>query len=121
MKKKKILVVDDENTIREMLADFFESVKIGCDVAGNRQRALSLLSRNRYFLIFLDYNLGREKAAETVGLIKNRCRAVPVVLMTGSQDMDEGEVRDLGVADLVFKPFRFETVMAVVNRYLENQ
>jgi|GEM_PF-6721717 len=40
MKKKKILVVDDEMNIRELLADFFASMKIGCDAVSNAKRAL---------------------------------------------------------------------------------
>lgn len=121
MKKNRILVVDDEVSIRELLTDFFISMKIGCDVAGNSQTALSLLSRNRYFLIFLDYNLEKEKATDVVGRIKEKCDGVPVVLMTGAQDVDEGELTKLGVADLIYKPFKFERVMAVINRYLETK
>jgi DNA-binding NtrC family response regulator len=121
MKKKKILVVDDEIDIRELLSDFFVSMKIGCDAASNSQTALSLVSRNRYFLIFLDYNLEKEKAPEVVGRIKDKCGSVPIVLLTGSQDVDEGEIAKLGVADLIYKPFKFDRVMAVVNRYLESK
>lgn len=107
--------------IRELLADFFASMKIGCDAAGNSLAALSLLSRNRYFLILLDYNLENEKAPDVVGRIRDKCGSVPVVLLTGSQDVDEGEIAKMGVADLIYKPFKFDRVMAVVNRYLENK
>ena len=121
MKKNKILIVDDEMNIRELLSDFFASMKIGCDAVGTSQRALSLLSRNRYFLIFLDYNLEREKAPDVIGRIRDKGGSVPIILLTGSQDMDEGELEKLGVAEMIYKPFKFDRVMAVVNRYLENK
>lgn len=121
MKKKKILIVDDETDIRELLSDFFASMKIGCDVAGNSRAALSLLSRNSYFLVLLDYNLEKEKAPEVVLRIRDKGGCLPIVLLTGSQDMDEGEIKKLGVADLIYKPFKFDRVMAVVNRYLESK
>lgn len=121
MKKKKILVVDDEINICELLADFFASMKIGCDTASNSKSALSLLSRNSYFLVFLDYNLEKEKAPDVVGRIKASSGTLPIVLLTGSQDVDEGEMTKLGVADLIYKPFKFDRVMAVVNRYLESK
>jgi DNA-binding NtrC family response regulator len=121
MKKKQILVVDDELNIRELLTDFFVSMKIGCDAVGTSQKALSLLSLNRYLLIFLDYNLEKEKAPDVVGLIRDKGGNVPIILLTGSQDMDSGEIEKLGVAEMIYKPFKFDRVMAVVNRYLENK
>ena len=121
MKKKEILVVDDEMNIRGLLSDFFASMKIGCDAVSNSKRALSLLSRNRYFLVFLDYNLAEEKAPDVVGRIREKDGNVPIILLTGSQDMDKGEIERLGVAELIYKPFKFDRVMDVVNRYLENK
>jgi DNA-binding response OmpR family regulator len=121
MKKKKILVVDDEVTIREMLADLFTLHKIGCDGAAGPEEALSLLARNRYSLIFLDYHLGKEKAPDVIGRLREKCGATPVVLLTGSADTDECDPQKIGVVDLVRKPFPLATVMALVNRYLELQ
>jgi DNA-binding NtrC family response regulator len=121
MKKKKILVVDDEITIRELLADLFALRKIGCDGAGSSAEALSLLSRNRYFLVFMDYHLGKENAPDIIGRIREKCSGAPIVLLTGSADIDECELKKLVVADLIHKPFPFDRVMAVVDRYLELQ
>ncbi|MFH2108321.1 MAG: response regulator [Chrysiogenia bacterium] len=121
MKKKKILVVDDQANIRELLADFFASMKIGCDAVSDSRRALSLFSQNSYFLIFLDYNLEKETAPDVVGRIRVNSGNTPVVLLTGSQDVEAGEIAKLGVADLIYKPFKFDRVMAVVNRYLESK
>ena len=121
MKKKKILVVDDEATIRELLADLFTLHKIGCDGAGSTDKALSLLARNRYSLIFLDYHLGKEKAPDIIGRLLEKCGDTPVILLTGSADVDECDPKKLGVAGLVRKPFPVDTLMALVNRYLELQ
>lgn len=121
MKKKRILVVDDEATIREVLADLFTLHKIRCDGAAGPEEALSLLARNRYSLIFLDYHLGKEKAPEIIGRLRGKCGPTPIILLTGSADMDECDPQKIGVADLVRKPFPLATVMALVNRYLELQ
>jgi len=121
MKKNKILVVDDEADIRELLTDFFASMNMRCDVAVNSRSALTLLARNRYFLVFLDYNLEKEKAPEVVGLIREKSGGVPVVMLTGSREVGEAEVKKLGAAELIYKPFKFDRVVAVVNRYLENK
>ncbi len=121
MKKKKILVVDDEATIRELLADLFTLHKIGCDGAAGPEEALSLLARNRYSLIFLDYHLGKEKAPDIIGRLREKCGGTPVVLLTGSADIDECDPKKLGVADLVRKPFPVDRVMALVEQYLELQ
>jgi len=119
MKKKKILVVDDEATIRELLADLFALHKIGCDGAAGADEALALLARKRYSLIFLDFHLGREKAPDVIGRLREKCGRTPVVLLTGSADSDECDPHQLGAAGLVRKPFPFAAVMDLVNRYLE--
>jgi DNA-binding response OmpR family regulator len=121
MKKKKILVVDDEATIRELLADFFALHKIGCDGAGNSGEAFSLLSRRRYSLVLLDFHLGEEKAPEIIERIREKCGRTPVVLLTGSADSDEWDAKKLGFAGLVRKPFHFDEVMELVKGYLELQ
>jgi DNA-binding response OmpR family regulator len=119
MKKKKILIVDDEATIRELLADLFTLHKIDCDGARDSGEALSLLSKKRYSLILLDYHLGEEKAPEIIERIREKCGSTPVVLLTGSADSDECDTKKLGVADLIRKPFHFDAVMALVESYLE--
>jgi len=121
MKKKKILVVDDEATIRELLADLFTLRKIGCDGAAGLEEALSLLARNRYSLIFLDYHMGKEKAPDIIGRLREKCGGTPVILLTGSADIDECDPKKIGAAGLVRKPFPFAEVMALVDRYLELQ
>jgi|GEM_PF-5582233 len=80
-----------------------------------------MLAHNSYFLIFLDYNLEKEKAPDVVGRIRVNSGNAPVVLLTGSPDVEAGEIAKLGVADLIYKPFKFDRVMAVVNRYLESK
>jgi len=121
MKKNKILVVDDDEPIRELLADFFASSRIGCDGAASSQAALALLSRNRYSLIFLDYNLREEKAPDMVGSIREKGAGAPIILLTGAQDMDESKLGNWGIADLVYKPFHLDRVMEVAKRFLEMQ
>ena len=119
MKKKRILVVDDEATIREVLADLFKLHKIGCDGAAGPEEALSLLARNRYSLIFLDYHLGKEKAPDVIGRLREKCGPAPIVLLTGSGDLDECDPQKIGVTELVRKPFPLATVLDLVKRYLE--
>jgi len=119
MKKKKILVVDDEATIRELLADLFVLRKIGCDGAGGSAAALSLLARKRYSMIFLDYHLGEEKAPDIIGRLREKCGATPVVLMTGSADGADCDAEKLGAVAVVRKPFSIDEVLALAERYLE--
>jgi DNA-binding response OmpR family regulator len=121
MKKKRILIVDDEATIRELLADLLHLRKIGCDGAADSGEALSLLSQKRYALVLLDYHLGKEEAPDIIERIREKCGSTPIVLLTGSADSDECDPKKLGVADLIRKPFHFDAVMALVESYLELQ
>jgi DNA-binding response OmpR family regulator len=73
MGKRKVLVVDDENFIRELVCDFLEFENIECDKAENQEVALELISKNDYDLILLDRNLKKNKKGHS-NCVANRRR-----------------------------------------------
>lgn len=117
---KKVLVIDDESYIRELMKDFLALLTIECHCAANSHEALHMVRENAYGLIFLDLNLGVENAATVFPRLRPLVAATPVVLMTGAGDSEQEQFFRLGVAGFLGKPFRFEDIRALVFHYLES-
>jgi DNA-binding response OmpR family regulator len=119
MEGKKILVVDDEEYIRELIKDFLKIKGIQCDGAGDPDSAIRLMEQSRYDLILLDRNLENRTAEEMVDDIRKVVGATPVLLITGDQGLSEKYVREMGMDGVVHKPFQIEVFFETVEKYLE--
>ncbi len=115
MRKRKVLVVDDENFIRELIYDFLEFENIECDKAESQEVALELISKNDYDLILLDRNLKDFKSENMIEKIK---KDIPIVLLTGEDGACEDYFRELGISEIIFKPFQYDDFMNKINPYL---
>jgi DNA-binding response OmpR family regulator len=115
MEKRKVLVVDDENFIRELVYDFLEFENIECDKAENQEVALELISKNDYDLILLDRNLKDFKSENMIEKIK---KDIPIVLLTGEDNTCEDYFRELGISEIISKPFQYDDFMNKINPYL---
>ncbi len=120
MENKKVLVIDDEHFIRELVHDFLEMENILCEGAENLSEALTLINSNKYDLILLDRNLGKYKAEDVIGQINNIRGGIPIILLTGDSECDLEYQNKIGVSGIVFKPFQVTTFMKEINKYLEN-
>jgi DNA-binding NtrC family response regulator len=86
---RKILFVDDEAPIRELLSLFFR--KKGCEVstAVNAQEGRTLAEGGAFDLAIVDVNLGAENGLELLGFLKSNYPRMPVIIFTGMADDDE--------------------------------
>jgi len=80
---QRILFVDDEVPIRELLSMYFR--KHGCTVttAATSEEALSLVGQEPFDLAILDVNLAGQSGLELLGVLKAKKPAMPVVIFTG--------------------------------------
>jgi len=84
---RRILVVDDEESIRYTFAAFLQEAGHQVSVASSRREALDLLSREGFDLVFLDIALGNESGLDLLVEMRQRFPFCPVVLMTGAPDV----------------------------------
>lgn len=107
----KILVIDDEAAIRQVLGAFLKRLGHQTDEAGNLADAKSILSKQSdYDLIITDILLPDGKSLELISKVKSTMPKVKVIAITGDSPMDGGEsllaLADDAGADLSFsKPF----------------
>ncbi len=102
---KTILVVDDEEGIREIVKDFFERKDYTVYTAENGLKALEILKTTRPGCCFTDINMPEMDGLELAEKIREMDNTLPVVIMTGFPSLDN-TIRTLknGVVDYLIKP-----------------
>jgi len=108
---EKILVVDDEEQIRELLREFLTGAGYEVAVAANGEDALEVAQRERPDLILLDVRMPELDGVETCGRLKtnDKTRSIPIIMATAFGDT-LAEALDAGADDFVSKPFQLEEI-----------
>ena len=109
MEKKKILVIDDEPQIRELLKMFIETNSGVVDEAGSVEDALSKIRSRSYDMVLLDIMLPDGNGLDVLKQVKQINPLLPVVMITGGSDIKVAEeCLANGAVDYITKPFDFE-------------
>lgn len=119
MSKKKVLVIDDEDFIRELVKDFLELDEVQCIGAETSDDALEQISKEAFDLILLDRHLGEMKAEDLIIRIKEIQEDVPILILTGDQHCDVGYLEEVGAEGIIFKPFQVTDFMESVKKFLD--
>ena len=116
--KRKLLVADDEELIREAVASYLESQGYQVFRAENGEEALNILKREPISLVILDLMLPDLPGEEVCVRIRKQSR-VPIIMLTAKNveyDMIHG--LDLGADDYITKPFSLKNLSARVQAVL---
>ncbi|HEX8189228.1 MAG TPA: ATP-binding protein [Pyrinomonadaceae bacterium] len=111
----RILVVDDEDYVRELLADILE--REGCEVslAGEGREALQLFDSAEYDAVFTDVGLPGMSGWEVARAVRERDGHVALAVITGWGDTVTPEEQSEAQADwIVPKPFTVERIAGLV-------
>ena len=116
----KILIVDDEETLREGLREYLELDGFIADTADNAENALKKTIGN-YDLILLDVMMDGMSGFELATKLKHNPETanIPIIFLT-AKDTDEDMVAglNLGADDYVSKPFSIKNVIARIEAVL---
>jgi cyclic di-GMP phosphodiesterase len=116
----RILIVDDEVEITEILADLL-SEEYECTRAGSAEEALSLLQEGEFQLVISDITMPGMSGLDMIPHVKELSPDTVVVMISGMQTVESaiGALR-VGAFDYLMKPFDLRQVEAVVKRALEH-
>ncbi len=118
----RILVVDDEQVIREILADFLSMEGFLVRTAADGSEALVELSRSRYDLVLSDLKMPKMGGLELLEAIQKHTPHVVTVIMTGFGTVETAiDAMKRGAYDYILKPFKVEEVVHTIRRGLEKQ
>ncbi|MBI5880380.1 MAG: response regulator [Chloroflexi bacterium] len=119
MAQEKILVIDDSQQIREVIAKVLTSEGYVFVGAADGRTGLELLGKEKPDLILTDMQMPRMSGLEILQLLSQYKVDIPVVMMTahGSETIAIEAFR-LGVKDYIPKPFEVDVVLRVIERAL---
>jgi response regulator RpfG family c-di-GMP phosphodiesterase len=120
--RPRILVVDDEKVIREILADFLDMEGYVVHTVEDGVEALKELHRRSYNLVISDLKMPNMGGLELIQKITEESLPVLTVIMTGFGTVETAiEAMKRGAYDYILKPFKVEEVMHIVQRGLDRQ
>src|ERR1700721_1808225 len=119
----RILVVDDEEPIREIVASMLGTAGYACKQAASGMEALAVLTSGEEFELMLSDLMMAD--LDGIGLLertKEKYPDMPVVMVTAVHDISVAlaAIRN-GAYDYLLKPFEREQLLATVSRALENR
>ncbi len=119
MEKKKILVVDDEEDLCEILQFNLKSAGYLVDVSYSAEEAFARL-KNNYDLLLLDVMMGGISGFRLAELIRNEYNnTVPIIFITARDNVaDKLKGFNVGADDYIAKPFSIKEVIARVQAVL---
>jgi CheY-like chemotaxis protein len=114
-RKVRILVIDDEKDIRELIADILTMNKFEVEVATNGREGVRLFKGKKFDLVFTDLGMPGMSGWQVAKEIKKINDKTPVALITGWQIKSDGaELKAKGVDLMINKPFKVEQVLRLV-------
>lgn len=124
----KILIVEDEMSISDLIKIELESRGYKCEVANDGEIASNYIENNRYDLILLDIMIPKFDGYELLEYIKQIAETPTIFITAKSQTDDKIKGLNKGADDYITKPFeigelvaRIEAVLRRYNKGVENQ
>ena len=104
-----ILVVDDEEAVRNILSRFFAKKEYKVLTADTSERAIAILEKKKVDAVLLDIHLPGLNGLETLRKIRASWPDIAVVMISGQQDEDVAKTAlEEGAFDYVVKPLDFD-------------
>ncbi len=117
--KGRILVIDDDKYIREVVSEILLSVGHQVDVAVDGIDGMALFNKHQYDLVFTDLGMPGISGWEVASRIKASDKSIPVIVMTGwGAQVEEAKVKGTGVQKVLAKPMQMRQVVAVTEETL---
>ena len=115
-----ILIVDDDDAVRDVLYDLFSEEHM-CHAAATAEQALAFLREQTYDVVMTDISMPGLSGVELLSILRREQPDTPVVVISGIGDRTHAEgLTRLGAFDFILKPFRLESVEQSVGRALDH-
>lgn len=112
LKGKRILIVDDEPEMRNLLADEFSFYGADVGTAESGIEALQILTRGPFEVVRSDVRMANGDGLFLLKAIRTKIKSPPlVVMMTGFSEYSVSEMYDLGAEAIFSKPFELDEIV----------
>ncbi|MCK9408816.1 MAG: response regulator [Bacteroidota bacterium] len=114
-----ILVVDDEDALRNVLSSELQGEGYSVVSAADGDEAISILEQKSFHLVLLDIKMPRVDGFEVLKFIKEKRPDAKVIMLTGFADLKNAiESKKLGAEDFVSKPYDLVDLLTTIERVL---
>jgi len=116
----KILVIDDEKSIRETLKEILEYEEHQVDVAEDGEAGLETFKNNRYDIVLLDIKMPNKDGMEVLEEIFGVATDVPVIMISGHGNIDTAvESIKKGAYDFIEKPLDLNRILVTIRNAMD--
>ena len=120
--KGKILVVDDEKSMREILQIFLKNEGYSVSVANDGESAIEAVKKDIFNLVITDMKMPKASGLDLLKRVKKISSDTVVVIITAFGTTESAvEAMKLGAYDYIQKPFQMDDIRLVVKNALEKQ
>ena len=116
-RRLRFLIVDDTDELRELMARMVERAGHAVDEAADGVEATVALASRRYDVMLLDLSMPRMDGQDVVRLLHanpDRAIGMRTVVVTAWGGENRGTLQELGITDLLAKPFRLRQLMDLI-------
>ncbi len=117
----KILIVDDEKLIREVIRDYLEQEQMECLEASNGQEAIDILEKEDVKLIVMDIMMPKMDGYTALKTIRKTSNIPCIMLSARSDEYDKLLSFELGVDDYITKPFSLKELVARIKAVMKRK
>ena len=119
-KRRRVLIVDDEQVVCDFLSDGLTEKGYLCTSAANAEEALFYLTQRRFDVVLLDIRLPEISGIEILQQIQSKWSDTLTIMITAVNDVDTAvETMKLGACDYIVKPFDIDRVRASIRAVLK--
>lgn len=119
---KQVLIIDDENFIRENLERILTQENYKVFTARDGKTGIEIINKENIDIVLLDLNLPDLNGIEVLKKIKSLEPEILVIIITGYATVDSAvEALKLGAYDYIKKPFKADAIKLIVKLALETQ
>lgn len=117
----KILLVEDTDSLRDVLKSVLESEGYSVDAYSNAEGAIESLKRSKYSLVLSDFKLPQKNGIELLQSTREISKQIPFLLMTAYGSIEIAvEAMKEGANDFITKPFEPDYLITVIKDVLKH-
>ena len=118
----KVLVVDDEDLVRQMIARLLRRNGIACEQTASLEEAVPRIDSEHFDILITDQNMPGDSGAELLTFVNMKSPETATIMISGEQDPILSDLtHQLGGVAFLSKPFNEEDLMSVIRILLEEK
>ncbi len=119
---RKVLIVDDQPLITDLLVDILKRMGLTFEVAWGGKDGLKIFAKDGFDLVITDLGMPDISGWEVSKSVKKQKPSVPVILITGwGAEPDSHKVKDSGVDFVINKPFQIDQLEKIIRSLIDKR